>query len=137
MKRSLFLCLLLKFARKMFILHFFVATLLQKWHFSMKSTEKSFMGSQFWKIYPPMRHASHSSPPEWIWEKLTLSTNKNTVLKKTVQHKFFNFLTSLGQYHIKLMVLRPCPGLSFPLEQNHSFHENMGRFYVPIKTWAQ
>ena len=61
----------------MFILHFFVATLLQKWHFSMKSTEKSLMGGQFCKIYPPMRHASSSSPPEWIWEKLTLYTVKN------------------------------------------------------------
>ena len=68
----LFLHLLLKFARKMFILHFFVATLLQKWHFSMKSTVKSPMGGQFFKIYHPMRHSLSSSPPEWIWEKLTL-----------------------------------------------------------------
>ena len=80
MKHSLFLCLLLKFARKMFILHFFVATLLQKWHFSMKSTEKSLMGGQFCKIYPPMRHASSSSPPEWIWEKLTLCSVEIDIL---------------------------------------------------------
>ena len=48
----LFLHLLLKFAQKMFILHFFVATLVQKWHFSMKSTEKSFMGGQFFQNWP-------------------------------------------------------------------------------------
>ena len=48
----LFLHLLLKFARKMFILHFFVATLVQKWHFSMKSTEKSLMGGSILQNWP-------------------------------------------------------------------------------------
>ena len=81
MKHSVFLCLLLKFAWKMFFLHFFVATFLPTWHFSMKTTEKSLMGGQFCKIYPPMRHASSSSPPEWIYEKLTLCCGNAMLLK--------------------------------------------------------